>query len=347
MRPASSAASEPDAGAPSSERALRGTLDDASHWQLAVDWPDAALLSVHGKARDNLWIVGANDRNGPVVLRFEGGRWERRNTGLYGVDLWWVHAVSESMAFIGGSRGTLLRDRGGVFELLEPPGSGREQIWGIWGAGEDELYVVGRADKSGAFMWHYQAERWDVVALPTLPPESTTGEAAGLFKVWGRWLPGMNSPDVWAVGGSGVVLRGNADSGFELLNSGVSEQLVGLGGDSDFVWTLGGGLLGVALRWDRRGTARVLTPEDAPLLQGVALDSAGVWVMGLAGTIYRSTGLGWYLVDTGIDLWPETLHAAWVDPSGGVWAVGGNVFGDLRGGVVYHRGLPVPGVRAR
>ena len=87
------------------------------------------------------------------------------------------------------------------------------------------------------------------------------------------------------------------------------------------------------------------SPEGCPLLQGVTLSADGTgWATGFRGEVYRRQRLTgrWERVVLGLPLELESLHAAWMDPEGGVWAVGGNVLsGGLNAGTLLHRGPAV------
>src|SRR6187402_3545388 len=61
-------------------------------WSFAARAEAAAFMSVHGTRSDDVWMVGADDGKGPVVVHYDGAAWERRETGIRG-DLWWVHAI--------------------------------------------------------------------------------------------------------------------------------------------------------------------------------------------------------------------------------------------------------------
>ncbi len=86
------------------------------------------------------------------------------------------------------------------------------------------------------------------------------------------------------------------------------------------------------------------TPERAPLLQGVSVAGDGeVWAVGYGGSVYRGQGGAFEPLDTGIDFTAaQSLHSVWVDPSGGVWTVGGDVLTpELDEGVALHFGKAV------
>jgi hypothetical protein len=82
-----------------------------------------------------------------------------------------------------------------------------------------------------------------------------------------------------------------------------------------------------------------ISPPGAAPLQGVCLSEQGdIWAVGVAGNVYaRAAGeLEWRDVFTRHPV--QSLHAVWIDPSGGVWAVGGNVLTPEldRGVALYH-----------
>ena len=60
-------------------------------WSRVVHSPDAALLSIHGTSATNVYAVGADGGDGPIVIHWDGNDWTKINTGLTG-DLWWVNA---------------------------------------------------------------------------------------------------------------------------------------------------------------------------------------------------------------------------------------------------------------
>jgi hypothetical protein len=162
------------------------------------------------------------------------------------------------------------------------------------------------------------------------------------FKVWGT-----SADDVWVVGGRGVVLRGNARNGFQIVPSGVDETLFTVHAAGGRVLMVGGGNQGVIL--EAEGDRLVdRSPASAPLLQGVSVAADGsAWATGLGGSIYRSTGGAFEPVDPGLDFTAaQSLHSTWVDPAGGNWAVGGKVLSSpLTAGIAIHRGAAIPELR--
>src|SRR4051812_19778355 len=81
--------------------------DPNRSWGWIAKSDAAALLSVHGTAASDVWITGADDGKGPIVLHFDGSSWERKHTGLHG-PLWWVHATPQGPVFFAGENAVLL-----------------------------------------------------------------------------------------------------------------------------------------------------------------------------------------------------------------------------------------------
>ena len=74
-------------------------IPPVEQWTQVVSTPQAALLSVHGTTNANVWMVGADDGSGPLVLRWDGTTWPRKDTGVEG-DLWWVHTFFDGTALL-------------------------------------------------------------------------------------------------------------------------------------------------------------------------------------------------------------------------------------------------------
>ena len=313
-------------------------VDQPLAWGWAAQSPSAALLSVHGTAANDVWIAGADDGTGPVVLHFDGTAWERKQTGLRG-ELWWVHATPQGPVFFAGQSGVLLRYQGGAFERLKTPGLGKDTVYGVWAAAADDVYAVGTSAGRNGFVWHFDGQQFETVPLPDTVPQDENHDQPGLFKIWGS-----SGSSVWIAGASGTLLHGNAQDGFKLVRSGAAEILFTVHARGNHVAAVGGTSSGLLLEGhDTSLTDR--TPPSTPLLQGVWIDDRDrVWAVGVGGTILHSGPKGYETVDSGLDFGADqSLHSVWVDPSGGVWAVGGKVLtADLNQGLALHGGPLVP-----
>jgi hypothetical protein len=293
---------------------------------------DAALLSVSGTAAEDVWLVGADDGGGPLVLHGDGERWTRENVAPQGA-VWWVQALPDGSVYAAGSGGSVFERSAGAWARLPTPELPDATVFGVWSPGAGELYAVGAEQQGRGFLWHSAGGLWSEVPLPGGLPLDEHGAAPGLFKVWGS-----SASDVWVVGDRGVVLHGNAAHGFARIASG-SEQdrLFTVHGAADRVVMVGGSANGWALETGNDGLVDISPPGAAPL-QGVCISARGeLWTVGVAGNVYeRAAGQSeWRDRFTGIAV--QSLHAVWVDPQGGVWAVGGNVLTtDLDRGVALH-----------
>jgi hypothetical protein len=294
---------------------------------------DAALISVAGTGRDDVWAVGADmrDGSGALVLRYDGEGWRRELTGVE-EDLWWVFIEGPRSAYLGGTGGTILAHDGEQFTRMDTPGSGI--VFGIWGAASDELWAVGgEPDIAPGFVWRHDGGEWrDMTAM--LPEEAQGGRT--LFKVWGR-----QRDDVWFVGSDGLAVHWDG-AGFALGDSDTSRRLFTVHGPPEGEQFVAVGGLGDAVIVEHDdGTQwhNVTTDPAPPELFGVFMvaENEG-YAVGAEGTVVRRDGAAWKLLDTGLDLL-DPFHAVWVDPDGGVWAVGGDLLTATPDkGMLVHRG---------
>ena len=296
---------------------------------------DAALISISGTSSRDVWAVGADQRDGrgALVLRFDGERWTRAATGVQ-EDLWWVFVQDERSVFLGGTGGAILHFDGERFERMDTPGSGT--VFGIWGAAPDEVWAVGgEPDIAPGFVWRYDGRTWsDVTAM--LPPQA---QGPTLFKAWGQ-----RRDDAWFVGSDGLIVHWDGEA-LSLGDSATPRRLFTVHGAS---WgeprfaAVGG--FGDAVIVEHDGTQwHTATPQPAPPeLFGVFMIGDGDgYAVGAEGTIVRRQGSAWKLLDTELDLL-DSFHAVWVDPEGGVWAVGGDLLTATPDrGMLVHRGRDI------
>jgi hypothetical protein len=299
----------------------------AAEWQTLSENLDEALMGVGGTTEKDVWAVGADKGLGPLVLRFNGTAFERLDTGHQG-DLWWVHAFSTGHVMIGGASSTVLEFKDGAFTRHLTPGLARQTVFGLWGRSPSDVYAVGSntSGRSG-FIWHYDGATWRAENLPDDVPRRA-GELPGLFKVWGT------VSEVWVVGSDGVVLRREGVGPWQRITSNVDGTLFTIAGDSKSVYAVGGGAAAALLS----GTKDGLSPSPADglgLLQGVSSNGTVVVATGEGGAVFERRGTSWARVQTGRPA-VESLHAVWVDPTGGIWTVGGNVLSDLTKGAFFH-----------
>jgi hypothetical protein len=305
-------------------------------FDLVFEQLDGALISVSGSSSSDVWTVGADTRDGrgALVLHYDGSTWTRQDTSA-NADLWWVHVFSSSSIFMGGSKGTILHYDGSAFTKMTTPVM--STVYGVWGASEDDVWAVGgEPDAEPGFLWHYDGIKWSD-ATDMLPAEL---QGQSLFKAWGR-----AKDDAWVVGVDGVAAHWDG-SAFASAATGTTEKLFTVHGSSDgkTLVAVGGDANGVIV--ERVGTKwHKLVPNPAPTqLFGVFCHSADLaYAVGYDGTVLERNASAWKLLDIGHEL-PNPFHAVWVDPDGGVWAVGGDL---LNGpaptdGMLVHKGKSVP-----
>jgi hypothetical protein len=195
------------------------------------------------------------------------------------------------------------------------------------------MWTVNGVTDTNGFAWRLEGDAW--VPEPTLPAEVPA--MAAVWKVFGR-----SANDVWLVGSNGVSMHWDGTA-LLLDDTGVGSSLFTVHANGSRYAAVGGFPSGIIVEYYDGGWHNV-TPEPLPnSFSGVFLnaDDSGVAV-GIYGQVYERTDGAWRQLDTGFSL-AQNLHAAWIDPSGGVWAVGGMTLApDLPDGVLIHRGQTHP-----
>jgi hypothetical protein len=315
-----------------------------AHWQIVAPHLDAALLSVWGTSAKDVWAAGTDtgDGQGALVLHFDGSSWTRLPMGQTG-DLWWVFGFESGPVYLGGVGGVILRYQEGEFTRLPTPGTGT--VFGIWGASPDDLWAVGGAPSGaqGAFAWRWSAARDGWQPAADLPPDLAARNS--LWKVFGH-----GPDDVWLVGTGGQMLHWDGVA-LSPSFSGIAESLFTVHANSTRFAAVGGAGSGLILEreisapadaaWENR------SPSSSQALVGVCLSEQGGYAVGQFGYIAQRGPDGWSEEDTGLppDAGNRSLHSVWIDPSGGVWAVGGQVLVEpLFDGLMLHKGAAVPAI---
>ena len=299
-------------------------------WTVVHEDLPPALMSIWGTSPNDVWAVGADlpgDADGPLVLHWDGVSWTRKPTGTTG-DLWWVFGFPGGPVYMGGKGGQILRYANDVFTTMLTPGP--QTIYGIWGASPDDLWAVGADDggASGGFAWRLEGETW----VPAAQFPATASEKA----VWK--IHGTSKDDVWMVGTAGLAIHWDGTTFEEQALGSTSlftvhctgARCVTVGGfATEVIWELDGGA------W------RDVSTAGNPPLVGVCTTPDVAYAVGDMGAVLEQDATSW----TALEEAPtnETLHAVWVDPDGGIWAVGGRVrVAPLRNGVLVYRGDKPP-----
>lgn len=312
-------------------------------WSVVLDGLGGALLSVHGTSATDVWTVGGArpDAAGleaagpPNALHFDGSAWTQIDfTGAGvpdGTDFWWVHAFDDGTVMIGGEGGTIVRRAPGAsaFERMTTPGTGT--VFGVWGSTSGDVWAVGGLGGSAGFVWRFDGSAWTDVALPAGHP------GAAVFKVWGT-----SSSDVWLCGLMGTLMHWDG-AALSMVTSPTTRSLFTVHTDGEDVVAVGGAGSGVVVEAPLGGAFADVTPDLAAQMNGVWLTGDGRgWAVGFQGDILERTGPGAWVSHDPVIFVGHDLHAVWVDPSGGVWAVGGEILSEpLVDGVLVHRGTTV------
>jgi hypothetical protein len=318
-----------------------GSADDDStdgqstEWSLLASDQRAALLSVWGSSSSDVWVVGGDNRDdlGPIITHYDGSAWTAMDPGVRNVDLFWVFGFAGGPVYFGGTNGTILRYQDGSFEQMETPGSG--VVFGIWGAWPEDVWAVGGGfgGGGGGFVWRLQDGAWvDVAEVPDDVKTSGTS-----FKVAGR-----SGDDVWISCSSGTMLHWDgAALGREDVAEAADDPLFSVSCSADRCVAVGGTTVGGIYEDTGDGWAANASGQDGPVWRGVSMSDAGGEVVGLVGTMLSDDGGEWSADPQ--ELSTENMHAVWVDPDGGVWAVGGKFDQPMtKDGVLLFRGPDAP-----
>jgi hypothetical protein len=321
-------------------RKSRPPLPVETHeWQLLASELPSALLSVSGRSPSDIYAVGADKGQGPLVLHFDGSAWHQLHTGQTG-DLWWVQAMPGGPVFMSGAGAMVLRFDGQHFERLNTPGLGRQTVYGVWGTEAGNFYAVGSAAGRNGFIWHFHDGAFQNDVLPLDLPRIAGGEVPGFFKVWGI------GDDVWIVGAGGAILHRTGSSPFAVVPSGTKDTLFTVHGTGSRSFAVGGGSNGVLLQ-GVKGVFHDASPPNTALIQGVFATDHGDWASGERGFVYTHMEPDpWKAVEHGLTLpAASSLHSIFVDAAGGVWSAGGSVLTPaLDQGMLVHYGDHVPPV---
>lgn len=304
-----------------------------SPWAMVFEGLPGALLSVAGTASDDVWIVGADKRDGtgPTILHYTGDGFDAHETGDEG-DLWWVSIEPSSgdVWMVGDGGRIFRRDKDdGALDAMNAPDDTR--LYGVMAFAPDDVWAVGGDEQANTgVIWHFDGAAW-------ARPESATDEVtSGLifFKVWGA-----SADDFWIVGVGGAALH--YESGTFTRVEPIARPLFTVHGAGDLVVGVGGFVGGLIV--EAQGGALVdKTPANAPELIGVHVSDDGHAVAaGYEGAVWHRSTAGQWTMDDDAPITDFSLsyHAVYEDPAGGIWAAGGFLDAEpLQQGMLAHYG---------
>jgi hypothetical protein len=307
----------------------------ADYYGLVGDALPAALFSIWGDAADNVWTVGARDDAGPLLLHYDGAAWDRVDTGTLAGDLWWVWGDGEDAMFLTGTGGQITRYTPSTGDFIqETVADPAYTFFGCWGTSSEDVWAVA-GDPTGTGdgqVFHYDGTAWSLSATAAL---GVGGGERDAFKVWGT-----GTDDVWVVGTNALLMHYDGSDWTNLpepLHE--STPLTTVHGRGSVAYAVGG--LGNAAVIKLDGASWV---DDTPPLESIAPRFIGVYVsedldpvaVGDNGAVWWRTADGW-AADGREKATEWSYHGSWVDPDGGLWAVGGDLL-SLDVGVVLYAG---------
>ncbi len=299
----------------------------AESWSVVAEDLDEALISVWGSAEDDVWAVGSDRGDGPLILHWDGTTFTRLESEASG-DLWWVFGFAGGPVFMGGGGGSILRYQDGEFLPTATP-STEVTVFGLWGSSPEDMWAVGGADggADGAFVWRLEGDTW--VEAPGFPAQLAADKS--LWKAWGN-----ESSDVWFVGTGGLALHWDGSS-FESTNVGGGESLFTVHGTGQRFVAVGGGGEGLVFENDGDGWQAGEHEALYALIGVQAVEGDRGYAVGRFGAFVEKRDRAWVEAEGPDTI--RTLHAIWADPAGGLWTVGGEL--DVRpmlSGVLAYRG---------
>ncbi len=303
---------------------------------LIADGLGGAILSVWGDSASNVWAVGADDGDGPLVLHYDGTAWERVDTGLTG-DLWWVWGEGDTL-FFSGQGGRVVRYTASTGLVEDFAVADSEYIFfGVWGSSADDVFAVAGdpgAVKDGV-IYHFDGTEWTLSSDDTSLAVGTSQVVRSAFKVWGS-----AADDVWAIGTGSLFMHWDGTA-WDTLAEPVDPAypFTTVHGLGDEVYAVGGLANAVVTRWDGSTWVDDSPPPEAiaPRFVGVNVSSSrGAIAVGDNAALYTRVDGVWER-DTNPPVTTHGFHGVWVDPDGGLWTVGGDLT-SLDYGVMMYSG---------
>ncbi len=309
-------------------------------WEILfeTDVMHGALFSVWGTSAQDVWTVGATDKDkpafGPQVLHWDGNTWKRFKTGATG-ELWWITpGYPAGTLWMVGSGGTIVRYDGKAFEVQQAPDN--TQLFGIQAFAPNDVWAVGGPSSCTAgsgtcgVIWHYDGSKW----------QPAPGMSAALrgkvlwFKVWGR-----SPSDVWIVGGQGHTLHFDGKTWTEVPTP-TTDQIFTVHGNATLTVAVGGLGAGVLLENTGDGWKTAKINGDPQGFNGIHVPADGRAIaVGGNGTVWRRCG-GVWSEETHAPEALEDYHAVWKSATGEVYAVGGAIVAPpFAGGQIGHFGV--------
>lgn len=171
---------------------------DGAVWKRLPAGGSETFWWVHGTSASDVWLVGEKGR----ITHWDGTKFEERASGttatLFGVwaaspgDAWAVGGVPDQP---GAANDVLLHWDGSTWKPEALPELKKVALFKVWGAGKDDIYVVGEA----GLVWHRTGGAWK-------------REAEGIAKGRLTTVTGCSANEIIAVGGRDLLTSNGAAS---------------------------------------------------------------------------------------------------------------------------------------
>jgi len=274
------------------------------------DVPDALFLNaVWSFGPEDVWVAADSGR----MLHYTGS-WSEVTLpdGVTVVDLW-SYAPGQLIG-IGGNHLVRFDGTEWTTEDLSGQGLGGSFYGGVWGAADDDIWVVG--DQSTAA--HFDGATW--TRYLAAGPDNTV--------VWGTPGGDVYTASVFQTG----VFDGTDWQDVEDIDSG-GEAIFGFGDDE--VWVADGSQL-----WNREGSRWSLTEIDGigDITNMWGTGPSDLWGAGNFGAIYRYDGASWEQLANQATGSPflRVFYDIHGSGQGDVWAIGGEL-GDAGNTPIIYR----------
>ncbi len=283
-------------------------------WALAFDASvTGALSSVWGSSASDVFVVGGSPGAGEIY-HFDGSSWSEMEVPANVSLLVWVYGFSSDQVFAVGEDGSAVRYDGVAWTKLETGTT--EDLWGIWGAAPDEMWVVGGSIGEGdpaLLRFNADDDSFTPVAVP-----ANDRNATSLFKVWGI------GSKVFAVGERGLIIEYDGSTWAQVpTGADADEDFVSLWGTSeDNIVAVGGRSSARISVYD--GTSWNTTkPAGVPGLNAVFMAEPGLAVVG--GTNGYCGAFNPETLELTAESAPtnQTVHALWASSAARFFGVGG------------------------
>lgn len=291
-----------------------GSPDPEPEWAAIDIGPTASLSGVWGSASDDVFVVGGTTTQGEVH-HYDGAAWSKmvvpQDTGL----LVWAYGFGPNDVWSVGRGGSVLHYDGSTWGEVDSKTD--QDLWGVWGASPDDIYMVG----GNVFSGQVTILHWDGTEIQEeeLPDEANPLDVRALFKVYGI------GSRVFAVGASGLIVEKTSNGWIRHpAGSEADEDFVALWGFSeDDIVAVGGRDFRQLSTWDGTSWTTFEPSDNLGGLNAVFVTPAGdVLVGGTGGSIgyFDRDARDLVFLKSDTDL---AVHAIWAGDDGVAYAVGG------------------------